>query len=285
MGPDCTFPRMPRIGTAVPAAYRVSITRVETHDTVTLELEPDGEEVTGFAPGQFAMLYVLGVGEVPISVSGEVMSPGRLVHTVRAVGATTAALCAMRPGDAVGVRGPFGRGWPLAGAEGRDVVVIAGGLGLAPLRPVVGHVLTHRERFGELTVLYGARTPAGVLYRGDLGRWRERLGTALEVTVDAADPSWRGRVGVVTTLVGSATFDPGSATAMLCGPEVMMRFTVAALRERGLTDANIHVSLERSMACAVGHCGRCQLGPALVCRDGPVFRHDVVKPLLDVRGL
>lgn len=270
---------------AIPAPYRVSATRAETHDTTTLYLEPDGHPVAGFAPGQFAMLYVLGVGEAPISVSGGLAASGSLVHTIRAVGATTAALCALRRGDAVGVRGPFGRGWPLAGAEGHDVVVVAGGLGLAPLRPVVEHLLAHRERFGDVAVLYGTRTPADLLFGEELEQWRERLGAALQVIVDAADPTWRGHVGVVTTLVGAARFDPAAATAMICGPEVMMRFTVAALRDRGLADGDICLSLERSMACAVGHCGRCQLGPAFVCRDGPVFRFDVVAPLLGVREL
>jgi NAD(P)H-flavin reductase len=265
----------------VPTPYRVSRRRRETHDTWTLELEPAGEDaVTGLGPGQFAMLYAFGAGEVPISVSA---LPS--VHTVRAVGAVSAAICNARRGEVLGVRGPFGTSWPVEAAEGSDVVLLAGGIGLAPLRPVVHHLLAHRERYGRVVVLYGGRSPEELLYTAELERWRGRFDVEVEVTVDQAAAGWQGRVGVVTTLVPRSTFDPDHAVAMICGPEIMMRFAVAALRERGVPGEAIFVSLERSMKCAIGLCGHCQLGPAFICKDGPVFRWDAVEPLLRVREL
>jgi NAD(P)H-flavin reductase len=264
----------------VPASYRVARRRQETHDSWTLELEPVGAELAPLASGQFAMLYAFGKGEVPISVS-------RLpqIHTIRAVGSVSAALCELRRGDVVGVRGPFGTAWPVEAAEGADVVVLAGGIGLAPLRPAIDHVLAHRERYGEVVVLYGGRSPEELLYTAELERWRGRFDVQVEVAVDQAAGGWRGRVGVVTTLVPRAEFDPGHTVAMLCGPEVMMRFGVATLQERGVAAERIHVSLERSMKCAIRMCGHCQLGPEFICHDGPVFTWDRVEPLLRVREL
>jgi NAD(P)H-flavin reductase len=266
----------------LPAPFRVTGKRRETHDTWTLALEPVGMPVDPFEPGQFAMLYAFGAGEVPISVSG---GQGPLVHTVRAVGAVTEALCALVPGAAVGIRGPYGVGWPMALAEGRDVVVVAGGIGLAPVRPVIYQLLANRERYGDVTILYGGRSPEELLYVEELERWRSRFDVTLDVTVDTAPAGWHGRVGVVTTLISRATFDPGNAIAMMCGPEVMMRFVAGALRDRGMPDDSIWLSLERSMKCAVGHCGHCQLGPLFVCKDGPVARLDRVERLLGVREL
>jgi len=265
----------------VPTPLRVVRRHRETQDTWTLELEPvNGDGPAGFAPGQFGMLYAFGTGEVPISISAL-----PLVHTVRSVGAATSKICALRPGDVVGARGPFGSAWPIAEIEGRDVVLVAGGIGLAPLRPVVHHVLEQRERHGNVVVLYGGRAPGELLYTREIARWRARFDIEVGVTVDRADADWRGRVGVVTTLIPRAGFDPAEAVAMVCGPEVMMRFAVAALRDRGVAAERIFVSLERSMKCAIGLCGHCQLGPAFMCKDGPVFRWDHVEPLLKVREL
>ena len=250
----------------------------ETTDTWTLMLEPVSGEQLDVAPGQFVMVYAFGVGEVPISVSAP-----PLVLTVRAVGGVTQAICAMEAGDVVGVRGPFGNAWPIAECEGADVVVIAGGIGLAPLRPVVLGALEHRGSYGELVLLYGARTPGDLLYTEALEHW---AGTAaVHTTVDAAGPGWTGNVGFVSQLLPGAQFDPGSTAAFVCGPEIMMRLSADALIERGVAPERIFVSLERNMRCGLGHCGHCQLGPTLICRDGPVYAYGVAKPWLAVRGL
>jgi NAD(P)H-flavin reductase len=267
-----------------PVPYRVVGKRQETDDTWTIDIQPAGTRLPPFAPGQFAMLYAFGAGEAPISVSGYEPSSGRVIHTIRAAGAVTTGLCAAAPGQQIGARGPFGSGWPLVEVEGADIVIVAGGLGLPPLRPVIEHVLAAPERYGRLSLLYGARSPSELLYRTQLERWRGR-GADVEITVDSAASDWRGRVGVVTTRIARATFDPASAVAMVVGPEVMMRFAVAALRDRGLPAERIYLSLERSMHCAIGHCGHCMLGPEFVCKDGPVFRYDRVERWLGVRRL
>jgi NAD(P)H-flavin reductase len=269
-----------------PLPFRVTRRTRETADTWTLELSPDGEgTLPGFAPGQFAMLYSFGRGEVPISVSGDLTKPGPIAHTVRGVGPVTAALCAAAEGEAVGVRGPFGSKWPLQPAEDGDVLVVAGGLGLAPLRSAVYHLLGNRERYGNICVLYGGRSPAELLYRAELERWRGRFDVQVDVTVDRAPAGWRGRVGVVPGLVSRAELDPGNAVALVCGPEVMMRFTAAALLDRGLPAERIFLSLERNMRCAIGLCGHCQLQHLFICKDGPVFALDAVEPLLRIREL
>lgn len=268
-----------------PVPWRVVQRSRETPDTWTLELEAPMDGELAFAPGQFTMLYAFGVGEVPISISGDAAEPGRLVHTVRAVGPVTRAICDTRPGGAIGVRGPFGSTWPVTAARGGDVVVVAGGIGLAPLRPAVYALLADRAAYGRVFLLYGGRTPSDLLYRRELERWRGRLDVDVAVTVDTAIGDWRGSVGVVTRLIDRAAFDPASATALVCGPEVMMRVTAHSLLDAGIPSDRIHLSMERNMRCAVGHCGHCQLGPALVCRDGPVFRHDLLAPLLEVREL
>ena len=273
-------------GPMVPTSFRVVHRTPETDDTWTLDLQPrHARALPDFAPGQFAMLYAFGVGEAPISVSGDLTCPGPLVHTIRDVGAVTSALCKLSPGQDVGVRGPFGTPWPVVDAEGRDVMLVAGGIGLAPLRPVIYHLLANRDRYGRLVVLYGGRSPAELLYPGELERWRGRFDVQVEVAVDSAPTDWRGSVGVVTKLIPRAELDPDSAVAMVCGPEVMMRFTAAALAERGLAKERIFVSMERSMSCAIGLCGHCQLRERFICKDGPVFPLDAVEPLLTAREL
>jgi NAD(P)H-flavin reductase len=208
-----------------------------------------------------------------------------MIHTIRDVGPVSHALTRLEPGAAIGVRGPFGVGWPLAAAEGRDLVIVAGGLGLAPLRPAIYRVLAERRRYGAVSLLYGARRPEDILFGRELSVWRARLDIDVDVTVDHALSGWRGHVGVVTNLLSRATFDPASAIAMLCGPEIMMRNIAATLVAQGLDAERIYLSMERNMKCAVGHCGHCQLGPAFICRDGPVFSYARMKPLLAVKEL
>jgi NAD(P)H-flavin reductase len=269
-----------------PVLYRVRRTRRETSDTWTLDLKPEaGGEALGFAPGQFNMLYAFGVGEAPISISGDPTEPAHLVHTVRAVGAVSRALCALRDGDALGVRGPFGTAWPVEEAAGRDVLLVAGGVGLAPLRPACYQILAQRSRFGRVSLLYGARAPDSLTFADELARWRARFDVEVEITVDHAVGAWGGHVGVVTTLLDYAPVDPEDCVAMLCGPEVMMRFVSSELRRRGVPADRIYLSLERNIQCALGLCGHCQLGAELICRDGPVYSLARIEPLLRVREL
>jgi NAD(P)H-flavin reductase len=256
-----------------PVPWRVTATRRESADTVTLELEPPAGEAFAFRPGQFNMLGAFGTGQVPISISGDPTTGGPVLHTIRDVGIATHALCALEPGDHVGVRGPYGTCWPLEEAEGGDVMIIAGGIGLPPVRPAVYHLIAHRDRYQRVVLLYGARTPADLLFTGELADWRGRFDLDVQVTVDAAAGGWRGDVGVVPNLIATARFDPAAATAFMVGPEIMMRFTVRALVSAGVPDDRIFLSMERNMQCAVAMCGHCQLGPFLVCRDGPVFCH------------
>jgi len=267
----------------LPVPYRVEEARRETHDTVTLEMRPLAGAPFLFSPGQFNMLYLFGNGEVPISISGDPGKPTRLIHTLRAVGTVTRGLCALRAGSTVGVRGPFGTVWPMAGARGRDVVLVTGGIGLAPLRPVIYHLLAHRAQYGRITILYGARGTQDMLFKKELERWRSRLDVEVQVTVDRASSDWHGQVGVVTQLVRRAGFDPPDTFAMVCGPEIMIRFAVRELLHRRVPADQVFVSLERNMKCAVGFCGHCQLGPIFVCRDGPVFAYPQVESLFALR--
>jgi len=264
--------------------WRVITSRRETMDTVTLSLEPP--EPFEYLPGQFNMLGLPGIGEVPISVSGHTTMVGCVVeHTIRAVGSATRALCAAEPGDMVTVRGPYGTYWPLRDAMGGDVVIVAGGIGLPPLRPAIRQLLAHREWFGRIILLYGARTPSDLLFPVELAGWRSRPGVAVEVTVDAPDNGWRGNVGVVPGLIGRVPFDPARTTAFTVGPEIMMRFTIQALLAAGVPADRVFLSMERNMQCATALCGHCQLGPFLVCRDGPVFCYRPLARWLEVREL
>ncbi len=254
----------------------------ETADTFTVKLEPvDKTADFAFAPGQFNMLYVFGVGEIPISISGDPADNTALLHTTRAVGTVTKAMSRLKPGDMLGLRGPFGSNWPVLEAGGHDIVLVTGGIGLAPLRPALYAILAQREKYGKVVLLYGARTPEDILYKKELARWRAHFDLEVHVTVDRATESWRGNVGVATTLIRRAPFDPQDAVAMICGPEVMMRFTTQELLRRGVDSSRIFVSLERNMKCAIGFCGHCQFGPQFVCKDGPVFALKRVEKLLN----
>ena len=266
----------------LPQPYLVREVFKETPDTFTLRLDPENAvNETVFRPGQFSMLWVFGVGEMPISISGDPALHNRLVYTVRSVGQATHSLVNQRVGNGVGVRGPFGTGWPVEAARGRDVIVLAGGIGLAPLRPVIYQVLQNRKDYGRLVILYGGRSPRDLLYREELAKWTRNSETQVLVTVDYGGLSWRGHVGVVTTLFKYSRLHPARSVAMVCGPEIMMRFVIRELEAAGLSRDDIYLSMERNMNCAVGFCGHCQYGPHFICKDGPVFRYEQVRALLE----
>jgi NAD(P)H-flavin reductase len=265
---------------APPRMAEVKTRRRESHDTVSLDIE---DPARSYAPGQFNMLYAFGKGEVPISVSA--VKGGRVTHTIRSVGLVTDALTRLRSGSSIGVRGPFGQGWPVSELRGKDVIVVAGGLGLAPLRPAVHALLANRGDYGRLVLLYGARTPVDLFFTRELERWRGRFDFEAMVTVDAAAPGWRGEVGVVTKLLRRVSLDPDRAAALVCGPEVMMRFAATGLLDAGVHDSGIWLSMERNMQCGAGVCGHCQLGPFLLCRDGPVLPLSRLASLLKVKDL
>ena len=269
----------------IPRPWRVQRARRELRDVATLEIAPVDGTPPGFVPGQFNMLYVFGVGEAAISVSGDPGGADHYVHTVREVGAVSGAIAALKPGATLGLRGPFGTGWPVDAAAGNDVVFVAGGLGLAPLRPAIYHVLANRARYGRVVLLYGTRSPTEILFRTELERWRRRFDLEIQVTVDHAGGEWHGHVGVVPLLIPRLNYDPRNTLAMVCGPEVMMRFTANALLDAGVPADRIHLSMERNMKCAIGLCGHCQFGPDFICKDGPVMRYDRIARILAVREI
>lgn len=272
-------------GPMLPRPFRVDQRRQDTRDTVTLVLEPLDGEPLPFDAGQFTMLDAFGVGEVPISISGDPTRPGPLEHTVRDVGAVTHALVRGDPGTVLGVRGPYGTGWGALDGAGGDLLVVAGGIGLAPLRPALLDALARREAFGRLVLLYGARTPHDVLFADDLRSWRDGHGVEVDVTVDYGTPEWTGRVGLVTSLIPRAGFDPRNTLALVCGPEVMMRYVATALLDRGVPAGRVRLSMERNMRCGIGLCGHCQLRELFLCVDGPVLAYDRLAPLMAVAEL
>ncbi len=264
--------------------FKIDRVTKDTMDTFSLELLPPRGKFN-FLPGQFNMLYVYGIGEVPISISGDPSKSDRLVHTTREVGTVTRAMRRLKSGDTIGVRGPYGTHWPIERHEGNDIVLITGGIGLAPLRPVIYHVLANRAKYGKLVLLYGARTPQDILYVKELEKLRGRFDLDILITVDRATGSWQGNVGVVTQLIGRAPFDPTHSTAMICGPEIMMRFTIMEMQKRGVVDESMYVSMERNMKCGIGLCGHCQLGGHFVCKDGPVYRYDNIRDIFTRREM
>lgn len=269
-----------------PVPYRVRRRIAETAESATVVLEPVDQQLESPLPGEFMMVYAFGIGEVAISASGDpTATDGTITHTIRAVGAVSRALRDAAPGTVVGVRGPFGTDWRLAAAAGRDLVVVAGGVGLAPLRPVVLGALADRSRYGRLILIVGARSREDFLFADDLRQWTDDARLEVHVTVDVPVQGWRSEVGLVTEPLRRLALSPERTTAFLCGPEPMMRYCAEVLRGKGLLPSDIRVSLERNMQCGVGLCGHCQLGPLLLCRDGPVVGYDVAGPLLTVEEL
>jgi NAD(P)H-flavin reductase len=270
----------------VPGTYRIQTFKNETHDTFTLDLVPaDGCGELAFAPGQFNMLYTYGTGEVPISISGDPDDSARTVHTIRAYGSVTSKMRTLKKGTVIGLRGPFGNQWPIDALTGQDILLVAGGIGVAPLRPVLYRILANRDRYGRVYLLYGERTPGDLIYRRQLEEWRGRFDLHIDATVDSARQGWRGNVGFVTDLIPKIRFDASRTTAMICGPEIMMVYTVRELMAKGFEKRQIFISMERNMKCGLGFCGHCQVGPILVCRDGPVFPYPKVEHLFRKREI
>ncbi len=268
--------------TATIVDIKSEIQGVFTYD-LTLD-DPDVAQRYAFRPGQFNMIYLPGVGEAAISISGDPANTDCLPHTIRTAGNVTGTLAKLQVGDSVGLRGPFGTAWPIDQCEGKDLILVAGGIGLPPLRPVIYEILANRDRFGTVTVLYGARSSAGLLYPEERDTWQKS--NEVKCTVDRATPDWHGRVGVVTAMLERLPIPrPNDTVLMTCGPEVMMWYTIRAAVVRGIRESSTWVSLERNMNCAVGFCGHCQYGPEFVCKDGAVFRYDKVAPILKVEGL
>lgn len=238
-----------------------------------------------FKEGQFNMLYLPGVGESAISMSGDATSENGWVHTVRVAGNVTRTLAELQCGDTLGVRGPFGTGWPIDQLVGTDIIIVAGGLGLAPLRPLIYHLMHHRDIYGSIDLIIGARTPDSLLYSKEYDHWRH-LGINVDVTVDRGTATWTGNIGVVTALLDRLKIsDPKRGRMVTCGPEVMMKYVALTAIRRGIAADQIWVSMERNMQCATGLCGHCQLGPAFICKDGPVLRYDRLQPYLFVESL
>lgn len=247
--------------------------------------DPAVTEKYSHRPGQFNMLYLPGLGEIAISISGDPGLRDVVSHTIREAGNVTRALAKLPANSSIGLRGPFGSHWPVEDCVGRDVVLVAGGIGLAPLRPVVCHLLTHRDAFKNVTLIIGSREPSGLLYSEEYEDWRAG-GIDVQVTVDRADSSWRGKIGMVTNVLDRLPLrDPKQIILMTCGPEVMMWYTIQMALGRGIPAESLYVSLERNMNCAIGLCGHCQFGPEFLCKDGPIFRYDRVASILKIDDL
>ncbi len=243
--------------------------------------DPSIREAYSFKPGQFNMVYVPGVGEAAISICSDPADTSSIGHSIRFVGNVTRAVSRLKVGDVVGLRGPFGSAWPMDEIEGKDIFIACGGIGLPPLRPAIYHILKNREKYGKVTILYGARTPNELMYTSEYEAWRA-AGIDLQVTVDRGDANWNGSVGVVPMLFYHFRLDAAKTAVLTCGPEIMIRFVIYEALARRIATDRIHVSLERNMKCGQGSCGHCQIGPYFICKDGPVFRFDALQPFFNV---
>jgi NAD(P)H-flavin reductase len=239
--------------------------------------DPAAAQAFRFKPGQFNMLYLPGFGEAAISLSSDPNEPGRLGHTIRYAGNVTRALGRLKVGDLIGVRGPYGSAWPMEEGLGKNLVVAAGGIGLAPLRPVILGVMQKREAYQRVVLLYGARTPADLLYTAEFESWQKQ-GIEIHMTVDIGNESWRGLVGVVPQLFYRIRMDAKQTLVLTCGPEIMMRFVIYEVLARRIPKEAIYISMERNMKCAVGFCGHCQFGPSFICKQGPVLKFSTIEP-------
>ena len=243
------------------------------------ELEmPEGQSL-GHGPGQFVEVSAFGIGEAPISISSSPSKNGKFELCIRQVGTLTNVLKNYETGDTMGIRGPFGKGFPIEKLFGKDILVVAGGIGLVPLRSLINYVLDNRQDFGRLMILYGAKTPDELLFKDELEMWKDRDDVELHVTVDQPDEAWSGNTGVITTLIPSLDLKLNTTIAAITGPPVMYKFVVMSLKSKQLPDDQIYLSLERRMKCGVGKCGHCQINGVYCCQDGPVFNYTDLKPL------
>jgi sulfhydrogenase subunit gamma (sulfur reductase) len=259
----------------------------ETPSIYTLHLRFTDPEVAAsyrLLPGQYNMLYLFGVGEVPISIVSDPDFEGPLEHTIRSVGRVTRGMERLKVGDRMGLRGPYGRGWPLDEAEGRDVVIVTGGLGCAPVVSMIRYVLQRRERFGRLVILQGVKHTDDLIWRRQYERWQQLPNTQVLLAADVGGPNWPYSVGKVTVLFNQAGIDPDRSIVMLCGPEPMMKASIDRLLALHVPAESMWLSIERNMQCGIGHCGHCQVGPYFVCQDGPVFHYPELRPWLGVTG-
>jgi len=232
-----------------------------------------------FRPGQFNMVYLPGIGEVPISISSDPTGAGPILHTIREAGSVTSALARKQVGETLGLRGPFGSSWPTDKCKAQDIVIACGGVGLAPLRPAIYEIVHNRKDYGRVFLLYGARTPGDLLFTREYDTWRN-ADIEIFITVDIGDARWRGNIGVVPTLFYRLRLEAKRTHVMTCGPEIMISFVVFEALARRIPRDHIHVSMERNMNCAIGQCGHCQFGPKFVCKDGPVFTYKELAPLM-----
>ena len=233
----------------------------------------------GHKAGQFVEVSLFGIGEAPISVSSAPSGNGTFQLCVRNVGDVTGALHRLQPGSKIGIRGPYGNGFPVEEMRGQDLLIAPAGLGMAPLRSLIHQVLDERDAFGRVIILYGAREPSQLLFRDELAQWEARDDVELHVTVDRADEDWSGNVGVITTLFPKIRVNPHSTVAVTVGPPIVYRFVLMELLSKGLHDGRIYLSLERRMKCGLGKCGHCQINDAYVCQEGPVFSYARLKEL------
>jgi sulfhydrogenase subunit gamma (sulfur reductase) len=269
-----------------PATIVEKIREAEDIDTYRLRfVDEQVRRSYRFAAGQFNMVYLFGVGEVAISIVSDPDEPESLDHTIRVVGRVTKAIAGLQPGNELGIRGPFGRGWPLEGIRGKDIVIVTGGLGCAPVVGAIEYIFRRRNQYGAVTILHGVKTPHDLLFRERFDAWRRHPDTQVLLTSDQPDKTWRYHVGVVTELFEQVTVDPARTVVLMCGPEIMMRLGVPILMQRGIPATAIYASLERHMECGIGLCGHCQLGPYFLCKDGPVMRYDWVEPWLGKVGV
>lgn len=264
----------------IPVPFVISKIKRENKDTFTIELEtPNKFE---FKAGQFNMLYLFGVGEVAISISGDQNKTDKLVHTIRNVGTVTNRISNLKKNDVLGVRGPFGSSWKIENFHQKDIFIIAGGLGLAPVRPIIYYIINNRNKFNKVTILYGTKKPSEIIFEKELHKWKSKFDIDLKIIVDKPDSNWKGNTGLITTLIKDLNIDPNKSIAMICGPEIMMKFSAIEMENKGVNPQNIYLSMERNMKCAIGLCGHCQYGSKFICKDGPVFSYLEIKHLLDI---